>query len=70
MNVVRSSMRNSESLTIYLYRTINFPRQKVYTKHEFKEANTMNKWYDKDTNTFGVLTRDSLSVYELDELYQ
>ena len=29
----------------------------------------MNKWYDKDTNTFSVLTKDSLSVYELDELY-
>ncbi len=27
----------------------------------------MNKWYEKSTNTFSVLTKDSLSVYELDD---
>ncbi len=28
----------------------------------------MNKWYDKSTNTFSVLTKDSLSIYELDDI--
>ena len=69
MNAEKNFMRNSESLTIYLYKTINFHLQKVYTKHEFKEVNTMNKLYDKEKNTFSILTKDSLSVYELDELY-
>lgn len=29
----------------------------------------MNRWYDKNTNIFKIITKDSLSVYELDELY-
>ena len=29
----------------------------------------MGKWYDKNNKTFRVITKDSMSVYELDELY-